>query len=216
MRAHAADLLAEWRSPEAVDALVGALTDRAAAVRIHAARGLGRSGDPAAVGALVRALGHRDDALAGAAVDALLQLGPAAVPALVEACRSDDEWVRWHAARALGHIHDSRGVPVLVELLGDLDTAVRWAAAQGVHRQGPRALEAAVESLTTRKVTPHLADGAGHLVRHVREPHLAAVLRPLGEHLRDSYAAVSVPPLAEQVLPELRRALTTSEAPAAV
>jgi HEAT repeat protein len=204
VRACAADLLGERRARGAADELIRALDDPAPAVRIHAARALGRLEDPAAVDPLLRSLDHRNDALAGAAVDALVQLGPRAVPALIDACRAPDEWVRWHAARALGRLRDPRAIAPLVELLDDPDAAVRWAAVQALQRYGAAAVEPAVRSLTTRAVTPTLADAAGHFLRQVKEPRLAAVLRPLGEHLRDSYAAVSAPFIAERVLGELR------------
>ena len=213
VRTYAADLLGDRRATAAIGALIGALDDRAPAVRMHAARALGRLGDPAAIEPLVRCLNHRNDALARAAVEALAQLGAPTTAALVEACRSPDEWVRWHAARALGYLRDPRAAEALAELLGDDDPTVRWVAVQALQRHGTAALEPVVRSLVMRPMTPGLADAAGHLLRQVREPRLAAILRPLGEHLRDSYAAVSVPLLAEQILPRLREQPAASATP---
>ena len=213
VRASAADLLGERRAGQAAEALIRALDDPAPAVRIHAARALGRLEHEAAVEPLVRSLNHRNDALAGAAVDALVMLGTRAVPSLVEACESPDGWVRWHAARALGRLRDPRAIPALVKLLGDADAAVAWAALQALQRHGSAAIEPVVRSLMLREVTPTLADAAGHLLRQVKDPQLAAILRPLGAHLRDSYAAVSVPPIAEQTLRALREQPARGDTP---
>lgn len=204
VRVTAADLLGEREEGEALEPLVRALEDPAPVVRIHAARALGRLGQPAAVEPLVRALRHRHDALTGAAEEAFVHLGPAALPGLIEASRSEDEWVRQHAAHALGKIHDPRAIPPLVDLLDDSVPAVRWAAVQALQRYGTSALEPVVHSLVTRSVTLGLADAAGHLLRQVKDPRLAALLRPLAEHLGESYAPVSVPPAAGEALSALR------------
>lgn len=204
VRVLAADLLGEREDAAALEPLIRALDDPAPVVRIHAARALGRLGHPGAVEPLIRALRHRHDALTGAAEEALAHVGPAALPGLAEASRSEDEWVRQHATHALGKIHDPRAIPPLVDRLDDSVPAVRWAAVQALQRYGASALEPVVHALVTRSVTFGLADAAGHLLRQVKDPRLAALLRPLAEHLSDSCAAVSVPPAAGQVLSALR------------
>jgi HEAT repeat protein len=206
VRACAADILGERHATEAATALIRALGDPAPAVRIHAARALGRLEHPGAVRPLTQTLSHRNDALAGAAVDALVHIGQPAVPTLIEACASSDEWVRWHAVRALGRLHDPRAIPSLVELLGDTDAAVRWAAVRALQHRGRPAVEAVVYSLIVCAITPVVADAAGHVLRQVKDRGLADAVRPLADHLRDTYAGVSVPPMAERVLLNLRAA----------
>jgi HEAT repeats/SMI1 / KNR4 family (SUKH-1) len=66
---------------------------------------LGRETDVDVVSALVQALGALRD--------------PAALPALVQATRHADAFVRQDAARALGELGDARAVPALEALLGD-------------------------------------------------------------------------------------------------
>ena len=57
----------------------------------------------------------------------LVALGEAAVPALIDATRDRDAWVRWEAVNALGTIEDPRGIPALVErALIDDNPHPRW------------------------------------------------------------------------------------------
>ena len=54
-----------------------------------------------------------------------------AVPALMQALKDQDEWVRGNAARALGWIGSGAkdAVPALIQALQDQDAQVRFAAA---------------------------------------------------------------------------------------
>ncbi|MGC8880568.1 MAG: HEAT repeat domain-containing protein, partial [Anaerolineae bacterium] len=68
-----------------------------------------------------------------AAARALGKIGDAAaVPALIEALRDEDEDVRQAAAEALGKIGDAAAVPALIEALRDEDMWVRRAAAEAL------------------------------------------------------------------------------------
>lgn len=64
-------------------------------------------------------LNHYDDATRVAAYDSLLELGPEAVPVLVENFETIDGGARLHVVRALGEIGDERAVPLLLELMRD-------------------------------------------------------------------------------------------------
>jgi HEAT repeat protein len=66
---------------------------------------------------LARELGSREDAVAGAAEDALVRLGGQAVPALCSTVLTGPGDAGWRAAYALGRIGDPRAVPVLCEAL---------------------------------------------------------------------------------------------------
>ena len=78
------------------------------------------------------------------AADALGRIGPAGVPALVQALHSRDSDVRLKATEVLGRMGpDAKdSVPDLVRLLDDPEVAVRKAAARTLGRIGPAAKDA--------------------------------------------------------------------------
>jgi HEAT repeat protein len=78
------------------------------------------------------------------AADALARIGPAAVPALLEALHSPDPEVRAKAANVLGRMGpDARdSVPELIRLLDDPDERVRKTVIRALGRIGPAAQDA--------------------------------------------------------------------------
>src|SRR5215467_6710023 len=117
MRENAIYILGILESPVATPVLIEALNDPVPTVRMQSAKALGRVGDPAAVPALLNALRGADEQLGSQIFSALVRLGMAVVPALMEASASNTAWVRWQCMRALGAIHDRRALPVLVAAL---------------------------------------------------------------------------------------------------
>jgi hypothetical protein len=79
-----------------------------------------------------------------AAADALGRIGPAAVPALIEALRSPEAPVRRKAAEVLGRMGPDakQATPELIRLLDDSDEEVRKAATRTLGRIGPPASDA--------------------------------------------------------------------------
>jgi HEAT repeat protein len=79
-----------------------------------------------------------------AAADALGRMGPAAVPALIQALQNPDVSVRRKAVEVLGRVGpDAKdAVPELVKLLDDPDEDVRKSAARTLGRIGPPAQDA--------------------------------------------------------------------------
>jgi HEAT repeat protein len=79
-----------------------------------------------------------------AAAEALGRIGPAAVPALIEALRSPEPAVRRKAAEVLGRMGpDAKDATAeLIRLLDDPDESVRKAATRTLGRIGPSAQEA--------------------------------------------------------------------------
>ncbi|MBM5826307.1 MAG: HEAT repeat domain-containing protein [Cyanobacteria bacterium M_surface_10_m2_119] len=81
---------------------------------------------------LVEVLGYNNPGAAVTAVDGLIRLGTAAVPALLELDPQNYGARAW-AVRALAGIGDVRGLELLVEALGtDVAASVRRAAARGL------------------------------------------------------------------------------------
>jgi len=99
---------------------------------LAATRALAASGDPAAAPALVDVLGFNNPGVAVAAVEGLIQLGSAAVPALLQLDPQNYGARAW-AVRALAGIGDVRGLELLQEALAtDVAASVRRAAAKGL------------------------------------------------------------------------------------
>ena len=125
-----------------------ALTERIRAVReatsaetlLQATRNLacsdhGDGADPEVIGCLVEVLGFNNPGAAVAAVDGLIQLGPAAVEPLLSRLDPRNYGARAWAVRALAGIGDVRGLELLEEALAsDVGPSVRRAAACGLGR----------------------------------------------------------------------------------
>jgi HEAT repeat protein len=150
-----------------------ALGSDSAAVRRRAAEFLGEVGDvddQATVDGLLRAAtSDDDDEVRGAAVDALDELGQAALEQLLSELTgttgSEAEWVtarkfaralaadrpelRMAAANALGRLDDASGLQHLVEALDDEDSRVRLRACQACGTfADPRSVPALTERLS--------------------------------------------------------------------
>jgi len=136
-----------------------------------------QAGDARAVGDLVRRFPHPDPAVSLKAWEAVIALGPAAEPALIEALAAGDRDVaeaaagalgsvgtaaavepligalrnwpsrRYVAAWALGERGDPRAVPALVAALGDRDQEVCKYAARSLVKFGREATPALLEAL---------------------------------------------------------------------
>jgi HEAT repeat protein len=139
-RASSAMLLGRMRSDAAVAALVDLMGDEDDDVRMVAARSLAAIGDPAAVEALTVALADPSRWTATTVASDLVEMGPAAVPTLVEIAsatasgRAGAQEAAVTAVRVLGEIRDPRAEPVLIRLLQeatDLDLRARAAVALG-------------------------------------------------------------------------------------
>ncbi len=106
---------------------------------------------PGAVPTLARYVGDAESVVAGAAVQALGQIGdPAALPALGGALRGhSDSWVRRRAIKAVARIDSAETVPLLIEALTMPDAAVRAEAAEALgERADPRAVPPLMAALS--------------------------------------------------------------------
>ncbi len=88
-----------------------------------------------------------DDDRAERAIPAILKLGAAAIPRLLELAQSQDSDSRWWAARALAASPHAR-TSDLVPFLGDSNPEIRAAAALGLsHHPGGDALPALIKAM---------------------------------------------------------------------
>jgi HEAT repeat protein len=133
----AACALAYVPGPAATAALVQAAADADALLRAAVVHALGLRRDLDGVPPLLLALGDPSDYLARLASDALIQMGPAAVPDLTAVVANDTRArVRANAARALALIGDPGALPALFRALKDSSILVQHWAEEGLERLG--------------------------------------------------------------------------------
>jgi HEAT repeat protein len=161
-RAAAAYRLGDMACAEVAPALLTALDDRTRAVRAAAARSLGRLGVLDAVKPLVEALvsGRVPNGVAG---QALVELGPAAVPELRVIAGHPSWRLRATAVALLGLVGDSSDSPLAVGALEDPSADVRAAAAKALGRVGVVAAEPALRRTLDDRIPFVRAEAAASL-----------------------------------------------------
>lgn len=136
-RAWAAAGLGRLTDPASGQALLTAAADPDPDVRAAVLFACGQRRLAAAVTPLLFALADPSAYLARLATDALVQVGPAAVPDLCEALgREVEPRVRVNLARALALIGDTRSIPALFRALDDDSALVQHWAEDGLERMG--------------------------------------------------------------------------------
>jgi len=113
-----------------------ALEDEDLAVRQCAALGLSRQPDERALPALVEAMRSDDALLARLAANALEAIGAAAVAALLDVMENGPQAVRLEAARTLAMIGDTRAHPGAVQCFGRGFSLDEYWANEGLERMG--------------------------------------------------------------------------------
>ena len=208
MRETAAHILGIMRSRSAVPALIAALRDPVPAVQVQAVKALGRAGGATAVPALLQALRGADEQTGSQIFVALVQIGRAAVPALIEASASGSAWMRWHCIRALADIDDSQALSVLVQALRDPDHSVAWMAAKGLVKHGKWTIAPVLRLLTTADTTPWLVETASYVLSSQcqRNAKLKPYLEPVLQNMRGVAYKVATPYVAMKALRELTEA----------
>jgi HEAT repeat protein len=116
--------------------LVPFLNDPAREVRQCAALGLAIKPGESAVQPLVQALNDKDSMVSSLAVNALVKIGSAAVPALIEVVKSAPQSARIHALRALAEIRDHRAIPVMMKVMEEDSVLLQHWAKEGLDRLG--------------------------------------------------------------------------------
>ena len=119
---------AEW--------LVPFLNDPAREVRQCAALGLAIKPDESATQTLVQALNDEDSMVNSLAVNALVKIGNATVPSLIEVVKSAPQSARIHALRALAEIRDHRAIPVMMKVMEEDSALLQHWAKEGLDRLG--------------------------------------------------------------------------------
>lgn len=125
------------QSPNArTEWLLPFLNDPAADVRQCAALGLSLKPDESATESLIRALSDEDTLVSNLAVKALVKLGKAAVPALIENVKGGAQSSRILALRALVEIRDHRAIPVMMQVMNEESALLQYWSKEGLERLG--------------------------------------------------------------------------------
>ncbi|MEP7134939.1 MAG: HEAT repeat domain-containing protein [Chloroflexota bacterium] len=112
------------------------LNDSAPEVRQCAALGLGTRADESAIQPLVQALSDVDSMTGNLAMNALVKIGNASVPSLIECVNSKSQSARILALRALSEIKDQRAIPVMMQVLEEDSVLLSHWAKTGLERLG--------------------------------------------------------------------------------
>ena len=156
--AHSADVDHRWwavrtlaETPQTpTEDLLPFLSDSAPEVRQAAALALSAHPDERAIPALIRALHDEDSMLGSLAGNALVQIGAASVPALLEVLNealalteqsvalslSKGRSVRILALRALSELKDHRAIPALLKARDEESALMQYWAGEGLERLG--------------------------------------------------------------------------------
>jgi hypothetical protein len=130
------DLAKNVQDPVVAEALVGALQDPKAELRVRALVALAEQEDLSVVPAVSEALLDSDPRVQQAAAECLGRLGdPAGGPALLAFVESQKR-PPLNAIWALGQIGDASAIPVLSELQNSTDDHVAWNATEALRELG--------------------------------------------------------------------------------
>jgi len=113
-------------------------------VRQCAALGLAGKADESATQSLVDALSDTDGMVGSLAMTALVRIGSAAVPSLIEVVKRRPEpgtgngkqSTRILALRALAEIKDHRAIPIMMKVMGENSSLLQHWAKEGLDRLG--------------------------------------------------------------------------------
>lgn len=116
--------------------LVPFLNDPAPEVRQCAALGLAVRPDESATQPLIHALSDKDSMVGSLAANALVKIGGAAVPSLIEVVKNGAQSQRIQALRALAEIRDHRAIPVMMQAMQEDSALLQHWAQEGLERLG--------------------------------------------------------------------------------
>ncbi len=105
-------------------------------VRQCAALGLAGKADESATQPLLHALNDPDGMVGSLAMTALIKIGSAAVPSLIETVKEGKQSARILALRALAEIKDHRAIPIMMKVMGEDSSLLQHWAKEGLDRLG--------------------------------------------------------------------------------
>lgn len=208
MREAAIHILGIAEDNSVVPILLDLLNDQVQSVRREAVKALGRIGDPSVVPVLLQALHSADEQMGSQIFLALMDLGSAAVPALMAESNSDSAWIRWHCIHALGQICDDRALPVVVHALADRDHAVAWVAAKELPNFGKMSVAPVLHLLITEDTSVWLVETTSYILRYHYQHHkeLKPYLEPVFKEMHSVGYRLTTSNVARKALEDLEAA----------
>ena len=185
LRQTAANILSILGKATAVPSLIEALNDPVYTVQFQVVKALGHIKSPAAIPALLSLLQHADEQMSSQIFTSLAQIGPAAVPALIEMSKDNSLWLRWHSVHALGETNDLRALPVLVQALADTNHSVAWAAAKGLTSFGRLSVVPVLRLLMSTEMSPWLVETASYVLNNQRDSRLEPYIEPVMQQMHE-------------------------------
>jgi HEAT repeat protein len=119
-----------------------------------------------------------------AAREQLVEIGAAAVPALLPLLASSTEQVRWEAAKALTEIPDASAAEALVARLTDA-FSIRWLASTALINIGEPALVPLIRGLMAHPDSPRVRESAHRVLTELRRAY------PANQHIPPLLAALA-------------------------
>lgn len=137
----------------------------------------------------------------------LSELNEQATDALTDALTSENQHLRWEAAKCLSQTADRAAIPALIQQLSDLDSDVRWVCSEALISRGDAALVPLLEALTKAEARNNfeLYQEAHHVFRELLTQSNAELLLPLLVAFGQSEPQVAVPVEAGRILQSLGR-----------
>jgi len=123
-------------APQAQAVLLTGLHDDDLTVRQCAALGLKHQPTKTAIPELIAVLNEKDQLTSRIAAEALIAIGPDAVPALIHELQRSTSSARAESARALALLEDESAIPALFAALDDQSMLVQYWAEEGLTRLG--------------------------------------------------------------------------------
>jgi len=152
---------------------------------------------------LITDLSSKDSITRIKARESLVSSRRRAVPPLLKALSSKDQWVRWEAAKALSQIHDPSSVEGLVSALRDKMFDVRWLAAEGLIAIGRKSLVPLLRALIDNPDSVEIREGAHHVLHDMSGGTIKKILRPVLNALESMEAPLEAPLAAKSALDAL-------------
>jgi HEAT repeat protein len=153
---------------------------------------------------LVADLGSDSAVVRRDARSALVEIGSAAVPRLLDELDAPKQHVRWEAAKTLAEIADPSAAERLVTALADKDSDVRWVVGAALIALGRAAVRPLLAALTQSDLPDSVYSGAHHVLHDLaRHDALASQLKPVLEAFKEPEPPVAVPLAAAAALKDM-------------
>jgi HEAT repeat protein len=128
--------LAEMSTNSSIQLLIDALDDEDLSVRQCSALALQHQPRSDSVPALIACMHEQDSLLIRLSANALVAIGPPAVPGLLKLLEDSPTPTRFEATRALALIGDERAIPALFNAFGENSALMEYWADEGLDRIG--------------------------------------------------------------------------------